>query len=236
MSVIFEQEDVAIHHKREGYNCEILGGQVLLDSKGFDVWSEDYEKYVERSSKGYPFEGYYHVLNYIYSLIEKKDGSRILDIGIGTGILPTQIYKEGAMIYGVDFSAKMIDIAQEKMPKAKFYQCDFNNGLPSELISERFDYIISSYAIHHLNDNKKIEFFKQLLNLLNNGGKIIIGDVAFESEEKLQKCREKTGKSWDNDEIYIVVDTMSDRLMEAGIGFRYKQISVCAGVMEITKS
>ena len=207
----------------------------MLDSQGFDIWSEDYEQYVERSSTGYPFEGYYDVLNYMYSLAGKKDGAKILDIGVGTGILPSQLYKDGATIYGIDFSAKMIDIAREKMPKAKFFCADFNNGLPSELGGERFDYVISSYAIHHLDDDKKVEFINQLCDVLDNGGSVVIGDVAFRSEEELKKCREKTGKSWDCDEIYVVADTMSKRLMDAGLSVRYKQVSSCAGVMEIKK-
>lgn len=207
----------------------------MLDSQGFDLWSEDYEHHVERSSTGYPFEGYYYVLNYMYSLVEKKDCARILDIGVGTGVLPSQLYKDGATIYGIDFSAKMIDIAREKMPKAKFLCSDFNNGLPSELLGERFNYVISSYAIHHLDDDKKVKFIMQLCNVLDNGGSVVIGDVAFQSEEELKKCREKTGRSWDCDEIYLVADTMTKRLMSAGLSVRYKQISVCAGVMEIKK-
>jgi len=205
----------------------------LLDSRGFDIWSENYEKYVQRSSKGYPFEGYYEVLNYMYSLVEKKGGSRILDIGVGTGLLPTQMYKEGATIYGIDFSAKMIEIAQEKMPKAKIFLCDFNNTLPKELISEKFNYIISSYAIHHLNDDKKVELIKQLYGVLDNGGSIIIGDVAFETTEQLQKCKHETGDAWDNDENYIVADEMTKRFIDIGLEFDYKQLSSCAGVLNI---
>lgn len=49
----------------------------------------------------------------------------------------------------------MIDIAKEKMPNGLFIQSDFNLGIPSELAHEKFDYIISSYAIHHLNNEKK---------------------------------------------------------------------------------
>lgn len=207
----------------------------LRDSEGFDIWSEDYEKYVERSSKGYPFEGYYDVLNYMYGLIDKKNGARILDVGVGTGILPSQLYNDGAIVFGIDFSSRMIEIAQKKMPKAKLYQFDFNEGLPTELASERFDYIISSYAIHHLTDNKKVELITQLYNVLSIDGKILIGDVAFQDDEELKKCREKTGNSWDCDEIYIVADTMEKRLNGSALNFRYQQISECAGVLEIMK-
>lgn len=205
----------------------------MLDSKGFDIWSEEYDKYVERNSKGYPFEGYYDVLNYMYNLIEKKESVKILDIGVGTGILTNQLYKDGAEIYGVDFSKKMIEIAQEKMPKAKFIQWDFNLGIPSELKDKKFNYIISSYAIHHLNDDKKLEFIKQLKNILTPGGKIIIADIAFQTSQDFLICKKENADGWDEDEVYIAADEMKKRLTEIGIRSTYQQISSCAGILQI---
>lgn len=49
----------------------------------------------------------------------------------------------------------MIDIAYKKMPKGTFIQWGFNQGIPIELENKRFDYIISSYAIHHLDNYNK---------------------------------------------------------------------------------
>ena len=73
-----------------------------------------------------PFEGYYEVLNYMYNLIQTKELNKIFDIGVGTGILTNQLYKDGTEIYGIDFSKKMIEIAQGKMPRVKFMHWDFN--------------------------------------------------------------------------------------------------------------
>lgn len=205
----------------------------MLDSKGFDIWSEEYDEYVQRSSIGYPFEGYYDVLNEIYKLVERKESIKILDVGFGTGLLTNQLYKDGANIYGIDFSQKMIEIAQAKMPEAKFIQWDFNFGLPAELEMERFDYILSSYAIHHLDDNKKVQFIKKLKSVLNEDGKILIGDIAFNTKEELLRCNYESGDNWDSNEIYIVADEIIKALMKEKITAEYKQISPCAGVLEI---
>lgn len=205
----------------------------MLDNKGFDIWSEEYDKFVERNSIGYPFEGYYDVLNFVYNLIDRKENSKIFDIGIGTGMLTNQLYKDGTDIYGIDFSHNMLQIAREKMPEAKFIEWDFNNGVPSNLKSEKFDYIISSYAIHHLNDDKKINFIRELKNILKDNGKIVIADVAFKTEEELKECKVRSGSGWDEDEVYMVIDKIGEDLKSIDVNYNYTQISSCAGVLEI---
>ena len=49
----------------------------------------------------------------------------MLDLGFGTGTLTAKLYENGCTIWGQDFSRRMIEIAQEKMPDAHLYQGDF---------------------------------------------------------------------------------------------------------------
>jgi len=78
----------------------------MLDSKGFDLWADGYDKSVNVSeeSNEYPFAGYKDVVNHIYNQVREKDGACVLDIGFGTGILTTQLYNFGCNITGIDFS------------------------------------------------------------------------------------------------------------------------------------
>ena len=41
----------------------------MLNSKGFDEWSGEYDEII-KNSKGYPFEGYYDVLGYLQSKVK----------------------------------------------------------------------------------------------------------------------------------------------------------------------
>lgn len=205
----------------------------MLDKEGFDIWSKDYDRSVEASSREYPFDGYYEVLSKVYNSIEFKEERRILDVGFGTGVLTNKLYEDGAKIYGMDFSQGMIDIARSKMPEGTFIQWDFNYGIPPMLKEITFDYIISSYAIHHLNDEKKVEFIEELKQLLNPGGKIIVADVAFENQQELKACRVLSGDNWDEDEIYMVADKITKSLRNKGINCSYKQVSSCAGILEV---
>lgn len=204
----------------------------MLDNKGFDLWADGYDKSVNlcEQDNDYPFAGYKDVLNTIYNQIRSKNEARILDIGFGTGILTKRLYDDGYEIWGIDFSEKMIEISREKMPEAKLIQYDFTKGIPEEAEDEKFDFIISTYALHHLNDAEKVKFLTKILNLLNNRGIILIGDVAFETREMHDKCKSDCGENnWDDEEFYFVFDEIKKSFKEA----EFTQISHCAGVLKL---
>ena len=206
----------------------------MLDNKGFDLWADGYDKSVQLSEEDneYPFAGYKEVLNTIYNIVHRKEKTKVLDIGFGTGVLIKKLYDDGYEIYGIDFSRKMLEIAKEKMPLAKLIQYDFSIGLPKEFENIQFDYIISTYAMHHLEDKEKIKFIKELDKHLSNDGEIIIGDIAFEARVLLEQCKIKTGE-WDDEEIYFVFDELKEFFPKGDINF--KTISHCAGIIQIRK-
>lgn len=59
-------------------------------------------------------------VDYVQNMIKLDKDVKILDIGIGTGLLTEELYKKGAQIHGIDFSKKMLEIAEKKMPGGIF--------------------------------------------------------------------------------------------------------------------
>ncbi len=205
----------------------------MLDNKGFDNWAGKYDESI-KNSNSYPFAGYYEVLSYVQYLIDiKSNETKILDIGIGTGELSKIFYDNGALIYGLDFSEKMIKIAREKMQNGIFILSNLKNEIPKELRNLEFDYIISSYTIHHLDSREKIDLIYDLKNVLKKNGKIIIADIAFQSSQELEKCKEKYKAVWDEDEVYFIADEIIRKLAERNLSAKYNQISECAGILQI---
>jgi len=205
----------------------------LLDHNGFDLWADGYDKTVGVSDEEntYPFAGYKDVLGNIFRIVMEKPGSVVLDIGFGTGTLTTKLYEHGYTIYGQDFSSRMIELASEKMPDAHLYQGDFTQGLTEPLLRQHYDYIVATYSLHHLTDEQKINFLHALLERLDEGGEILIGDVAFETRSKLEQCRREAGDEWDEDEIYFVIDELRRFFPELS----FTQVSYCAGVLALSK-
>lgn len=207
----------------------------MLNNKGFDLWADGYDKSVNLSeeSNEYPFAGYNNVLNEIYLQVRQKEYADILDIGFGTGILTTRLYDLGYKITGIDFSAKMIDIVKQKMPGATLIKWDFSKGLPEEINNQRFDYIVSTYALHHLTDTEKVNFIHSLSHLLKPSGRILIGDVSFETRTELEKCKENYFDFWDSEEVYFIAEEMIDSL-GYNLNCTYNKISHCAGILSLS--
>lgn len=118
------------------------------------------------------------------------------------------------------------------MPEARLICHDFSQGLPEKLAGERFDVIVCTYAIHHLDEEQKIGLIEQMLSHLEAGGRLYIGDVAFATRQELEVCREASGRDWDEEESYPVAEEIASRL--SGNGFpqmHFRRFSFCAGVM-----
>lgn len=205
----------------------------MLNKTGFDLWADGYDKSVGLSddNDGYPFAGYRQVLARIYSRCMGRGSARVLDIGFGTGVLTARLYEGGCSVFGQDFSPRMLELAQPKMPDAKLYCGDFTQGLCPELVSQRYDFIVSTYALHHLTDAQKPPFLRGLLELLEPGGEILIGDVAFRTRAQLELCREQVGDGWDSEEFYFVYEEMLAHFP----ALRFEEISYCAGVLILSK-
>ncbi len=205
----------------------------MLDNKGFDLWADGYDKSVGLSDddNSYPFAGYKEILNQIYNEVLSIKSKKVLDIGFGTGTLTSRLYEKGTEIYGQDFSKEMLAIAKGKMPHAHLYSKDFSLGLDEKLLANKYDAIIATYSLHHLVDEDKIDFIKSLLSLLNDGGKILIGDVAFRTRDELEACKHQAGKSWDDEEFYFIYDEIKDKFPTS----TFNQISHCAGIITIKR-
>jgi len=203
----------------------------MLDNKGFDVWADGYDKAVGFSDEEhtYPFAGYKDVLGNIFQTVMQTVNATVLDIGFGTGTLTAKLYAHGCTVYGQDFSSAMIEKALIKMPLAHLYRGDFTKGLVEPLMSQRYDYIIATYSLHHLTDEQKVIFLHALQKQLSENGKILSGDVAFETREQLEQCREKAGEEWDDEEIYFVVDELKREFQN----LVFTKISYCAGVIRL---
>ena len=205
----------------------------MLDNKGFDLWADGYDKAVGLSDEeqSYPFAGYKGVLSRIYQLVMAKEKAKILDIGFGTGTLTQKLYEQGCEVWGQDFSGRMIELAGAKMPNAHLFQGDFSQGLAEPVLQNSFDFIIATYSLHHLTDDKKIRFIQAMTELLNEAGAVLIGDVAFANRADLERCREKAGEEWDDEEIYFVFD----ELQKVFPTMKFERISYCAGVLSLLR-
>ena len=66
---------------------------------------------------------------------------------------------------------------------------------------------------------------------LKEDGRILIGDIAFETREKLDQCRLEAADEWDDEEIYFVADELRRSFSEMS----FTQVSYCAGIITLPR-
>jgi tRNA (cmo5U34)-methyltransferase len=98
---------------------------------------------------------------------------RVLDLGCGDGRLLALVLeaRPGAGGVGVDFSPPMLERARERfagVPQVELRGHDLANPLPD---LGDFDLVVSSLAIHHLEDPRKRELYGEIFRVLAPGGR-----------------------------------------------------------------
>jgi len=196
----------------------------------FDRWSETYDRSVLDESGLH--EGYDEVLETVVRLADARPGMRVLDLGIGTGNLAQRFVALGCVVWGVDFSPAMLARARAKLPEVTLVQADLRGEWPApdapSALSGPYDRIVSTYLLHEFGLEHKVALLRRLADhCLAPQGKIVIGDVAFES---VQARTDAGADHWDEEEHYWAADEARAACEPAGLCFTYTQVSRCGGV------
>jgi tRNA (cmo5U34)-methyltransferase len=101
-----------------------------------------------------------------------RDARRILDLGTGDGRLLAllRVDRPGALGVGLDFSDVMLDAARRRFAgdeRVELVKHDLVAPLPA---LGRFDVVVSSMAIHHLEHERKRTLYGEVFELLEPGG------------------------------------------------------------------
>lgn len=125
----------------------------------FDQLASKRAKWIKRNF-------YYHRLLQKYFRFFIPEGSRVLELGCGTGELLDSLQPSYGL--GIDFSPKMLELARAKYPNLSFVEADASDWVGEE----SFDYIILSDLVGSLIDVQKV--FGQLHRLCHENTRIII--------------------------------------------------------------
>lgn len=130
----------------------------------FNKFASEREKWKKRNY-------FYHKLIGSYYSFLIPEGSRVLELGCGTGDLLDKVKPDYGV--GIDISEEMLMIAEKKYTKYKFIKAD-----AEELdLNEKFDYVIISDLIGFLWDVQST--FKSLKKVCGKNTKIIISSYNY---------------------------------------------------------
>ncbi len=107
-------------------------------------------------------------------------GSRILDVGCGSGWLSEYFARLGYAVKGIDISPALIAMSRERVAGLAYgvdhqtpLRCDFEvHDIELAPLSEKFDAIICYDSLHHLEDERAV--FRNLSAMVDVGGLLFI--------------------------------------------------------------
>lgn len=114
---------------------------------------------------------------YTASLLPKKCGAHVLDLGCGTG-LELEAYwllNKTAIITGIDLSDKMLEALARKFPN---WDLTLIRGsyFDVPLGEETFDAAVSVESLHHFPASQKLGLYRNLHSALKEAGYFILTD------------------------------------------------------------
>ncbi|MFA7169842.1 MAG: class I SAM-dependent methyltransferase [Candidatus Paceibacterota bacterium] len=109
---------------------------------------------------------------------EVEEGTELLDVGCGNGLMFPYISEKGSYYFGVDIAENLIEIARERYAnkiaegRARFEVGDATD-LPVK--DDEFDFVISFAVLHHIPSEKlRKKFFDEIQRALRPNGKVKI--------------------------------------------------------------
>ena len=124
-----------------------------------------------------------------------KEGDCALDVGCGPGFFTIEMAKrvgEKGSVIAIDLQPEMLAKVERKSKKLNLskrislHRCPQEKiGLPEDV---KADFVLAYYMVHETLDPKK--FFKEIMSLLKNKGKVLIVEPKFHVSEKTFKRTE----------------------------------------------
>lgn len=167
-----------------------------------------------------PFDDFYGAV--IESIpYRREEAIRVLDLGAGTGLLSALVARAfpRASITLVDVSPRMLGVARRRFADepARFDLRVMDYA--REQLEGEYDAVVSALSIHHLDGPEKRRIFREVYNVLRDGGAFVNADQilgptpeieAFYRETWLRQVRER-GVS--EDDLAAALDRMKEDKM-----------------------
>ncbi|RAL21858.1 MerR family transcriptional regulator [Thermoflavimicrobium daqui] len=201
-----------------------------MDRWNFDKQAASYDQQVQTVQESFHVhKDYDKVLDKVLEWIRPQNHEIGLEIGIGTGNLAGRFLGRGIQIKGIDQSKEMLKQCKQKYPEI---ETRIGNFLAIPFTDHCFDFIVTSYALHHLTPEQKILALEEMQRVLKPGGRLCIADLMFIDEQErasyLEQWKQRGRKDiikQIEDEFYADRSQLLDWLQKNGARTQIEQIN-----------
>ncbi|MFY0543311.1 methyltransferase domain-containing protein [Brevibacillus sp. H7] len=175
-----------------------------VDRWNFNQIAPVYDELVLREREGFhPHEGYDQVLAEVVAAIDPQPSETGLDAGTGTGNLARCFTEKGVAMCAFDQSPEMLKRCQQKNPQV---ETKLGTFFAFPYLENRFDFVVSSYALHHLTDDQKCLALGECKRVLKPTGKLAVADFMFCDERHRQAHYDELRRSGNTEAICHIED------------------------------
>lgn len=201
-----------------------------VDRWNFNQIAEVYDELVTRKQDGFnKHENYEEVLDAVLQAAAPMPGEWGLDVGTGTGNLAGRFVRAGVKMSGFDQSLEMLRQCRRKHPEV---ETKIGTFFAFPFLENRFDFAVSSYALHHLTDEQKPLALAECRRVLKPGGRLVIADLMFINEEErlarlqqLEAAGDEQAVEQMRKECYANRTRMQEELTKLGFENQAQQIT-----------
>ncbi|MGQ7890113.1 MerR family transcriptional regulator [Paenibacillus sp. WC2504] len=171
------------------------------DKWNFDHQALNHDNNVVNNDREY--KDYEKALQTTIDWVAPKAGERGLDIGTGTGNLAGKFLDKGIPMAGIDQSKEMLKHCGRKHPQMEL---KLGNFLAIPYLDGQFDFIVSSFALHHISDEQKILALGEMRRVLKPHGRICITDLMFENDDQKVQYIADLERQGRTDDIQLILN------------------------------
>jgi len=150
--------------------------------------------------------GWYEEAAALTRTLEALPPGRTLDVACGTGFLTQHLRGE---ITGLDQTASMLELAQVKVPEARFVQRD---ALELPFGENSFERLLTSFFYGHLEDDDRDAFLREARRVASE---LVVVDSALHDEVEPVEWQERVlndGSRWQVYKRFFEPDSLADEL------------------------
>lgn len=148
----------------------------------------------------------------------------ILDVGCGPGQKSKYLINKGFSITGIDFSEKMIQLAKEYAPEAKFFVRNIKEHLNFE---ESFDGVFAQAVLLHIPKKEVKKVMENIIQPLNSGGYfyLAVKELRINNPEEEIVKENDYGYDYERFFSYFRLEELKDILLELGLNVIYEKVA-----------
>jgi len=103
-----------------------------------------------------------------------KPGTKVLEVGCGTGTNLMLYHRVGCSVYGIDLSPSMLEIAHTKLGEGADLQLGDASSMPYQ--DNFFDLVIAMFALHEMPWEIRPLVMREMIRVTKQQGRVLIID------------------------------------------------------------